>query len=264
MVPSSVSGDEARMLAEGLPGVPVLIGKRRQLSAAHAVDRFGVRACVLDDAFQYWRLVKHLDIVLIDARCPWGGGFLLPRGLLRESPRQLKRADAVIITNGHELSQAALAALRCQLHHLNSRAIVAEARHVPSGLRLLSGDWGGKDGSTRCDPLSIEGSPLAGCPVLALSSLGNPGGFEQMLSELGATVVSVRFPDHHDYRLEELTLVVGRAREAGCAAIITTDKDAVKLDPSWTGDFPVWVLSVELEFESGEDELLACLDAVVA
>ena len=52
VIPESVSGDEPRMLAESLPGVPVLIGKRRQLSAQEAVSRFGVEVCVLDDAFQ--------------------------------------------------------------------------------------------------------------------------------------------------------------------------------------------------------------------
>jgi tetraacyldisaccharide 4'-kinase len=85
-----------------------------------------------------------------------------------------------------------------------------------------------------------------------------------MLADLGATVLSARFPNHHHYRFEELTLAVGRARKADCAAIVTTEKDAVKLDPSWTGDFPVWILSVELEFVTGQAELEACLDPVVA
>jgi tetraacyldisaccharide 4'-kinase len=135
LAPVSVGGDEPRMLAEALPGVPVLIGKRRQLAAAAAVQRFGVRACVMDDAFQYWRLAKDLDLVLIDALCPFGGGYLFPRGLLREAPRQLRRAHGVVLTNAHRLTEQERAALRQQVRRLNPTAVVAEARHAPRPLR---------------------------------------------------------------------------------------------------------------------------------
>jgi tetraacyldisaccharide 4'-kinase len=262
LVPESVSGDEPRMLAEALPGVPVLIGKRRQLSAAEAVRRFGVRVCVLDDAFQYWRLRKDLDIVLLDARCPFGGGYLLPRGLLREAPRQLARAQALVITNSQWLSEAERAALRRRLAELNPGAVLAEARHAARTLRLASGEWEQRE-SFKVGEESRGHPTLSQQRVIALSSLGNPDGFERMLRALGAVVVPARYPDHHHYRPEELRAEVTRAQEAGCIAIVTTEKDAVKLQAAWTGSFPVLVLSVELEFDSGQEALQSRLEALL-
>jgi tetraacyldisaccharide-1-P 4'-kinase len=262
LVPVSESGDEPRMLAEALPEVPVLIGKRRTLSAAEAVRRFGARICVLDDGFQYWRLKKDMDVVLVDARCPFGGDHFLPRGLLREAPRQLARAQALVITNGHLLPEAERAALLQRLRCLNPDAVLSEARHVARSLRLASGEWEGGV-PFPYGMLDLADRLLTGRRVLALSSLGNPEGFERLLGELGAVVVPARYPDHHHYRPEELRAEVERAREAGCAAVVTTEKDAVKLDAAWTDAFPVLVLAVTLDFDSGREELDSRLEALV-
>jgi tetraacyldisaccharide-1-P 4'-kinase len=250
LVPASASGDEPRMLAEALPGVPVLIGKRRQLAAAEAVRAFGTQVCILDDALQYWRLAKDLEIALVDARCPFGGGHLLPRGLLREPVRALRRAHVVITTNCHEVPEPQRAALREQLQALSPAAHLAQAHHSAAGFRALL-----PTGSTGGTPSPGGSAPLAGLRVLALSSLGNPGGFERMLSEMGADVVPARYPDHHRYRSHELESEIGRARTEGCAAIVTTEKDAVKIDPSWARSLPVWVLAVELAFDLGREGL---------
>jgi tetraacyldisaccharide 4'-kinase len=279
LVPEPVSGDEPRMLAEALPGVPVLIGKRRQLSAAEAVRRFAVRCCVLDDAFQYWRLKKDLDLVLIDALCPFGVGHLLPRGLLRERPEQLRRAQALILTNAHRLTEGKRQELREQLRRLNPQAVMAEARHVPRRLYPLGercwvlgvGDSDGSDRSVRSDgsisPNIQHPTPntlLNGRRVLALSSLGNPEGFEETLAGLGAQVIPARYPDHYHYGAAELRREAERAEANGCEMIVTTEKDAVKIDPKWMGAVPVHVLSVGLEFDAGQEALEALLGALVA
>jgi tetraacyldisaccharide-1-P 4'-kinase len=259
LAPAAVGGDEPRMLAEALPGVPVLIAKRRQLAAAAAVERFGARVCVLDDAFQYWRLVKDLDLVLVDALCPFGGGHLLPRGLLREAPRQLRRADAVILTNGQRLPNQERRALGEQLRRLSPAAVLAEARHAARPLRRLGARGRGGAGVEEDSP---EPPLLVRQRVLALSSLGNPEGFEQMLADRGAEVVPARYPDHHRYRSEELAREAARARQEACALIVTTEKDAVKIDPGWANPTPVWVLPVALEFDAGQAALEARLDVL--
>ena len=105
---------------------------------------------------------------------------------------------------------------------------------------------------------------MCGRRVLARSSLGNPGGFVETLVELGAEVVPARYPDHHHYRPEEVGAEAQRARAAGCTAIVTTDKDAVKIDATWASPVPVWALPVELEFDSGGEELEARLNALLA
>jgi tetraacyldisaccharide 4'-kinase len=262
LVPASVGGDEPRMLAEALPGVPVLIGKRRQLSAEEAVRQFGARVCVLDDAFQYWRLVKDLEIVLIDARCPFGYGHLLPRGLLREATRQLRRADVLLLTNAHRQDDSECAALKEHLARLHPEAVLVEACHTACPLRPLARHGRGATASDCTAGATIGG--LSGRRVMALSSLGNPEGFEEALVEQGAEVVSARFPDHHSYRADEVRREVERARLQGCAAIVTTEKDAVKLDPDWLEGFPGWVLPVALGIVAGREALEERLEALVA
>ena len=81
------AGDEPNLLAQTLPGVPVLVGKDRRLSGREALRLFDLDVLVLDDGFQFWQLARDLDIVLLDARRPFDNGFPLPRGLLREPKR---------------------------------------------------------------------------------------------------------------------------------------------------------------------------------
>src|SRR5439155_4635434 len=90
--------DEALVLEANLPDVPHLQGADRVALARIAVEELESNVLVLDDGFQHRRLARDLDVVLIDATEPWGYGYLLPRGLLRESPRGLKRAGAVLLT----------------------------------------------------------------------------------------------------------------------------------------------------------------------
>ncbi|MBU6174878.1 MAG: tetraacyldisaccharide 4'-kinase, partial [Planctomycetes bacterium] len=85
--------DEAKELEITLPDVPHLQSPDRIASARIAVDELGMELLLLDDGFQHRRIGRDLDIVLLDAREPFGFGHLLPRGLLREPLRSLKRAD---------------------------------------------------------------------------------------------------------------------------------------------------------------------------
>jgi tetraacyldisaccharide 4'-kinase len=241
-VPVAQSGDEPRMLAEALPGVPVVIGKQRRWSGALAVEQFGADVCVLDDAFQYWRLAKDLEIVLIDARCPFGYGHLLPRGLLREPLSQLRRADVLLVTNDHRVSPEARDRLYDALARRSPRALLAAGRHRPAGLRELAtaATW----------PLDW----LAGRRVRALSSLGNPEAFEETLREAGVSgVAPARYPDHHALTREQFEAEAARAAEED--ALVTTEKDAVKLEARWRSPVPVLVLAVEMEITRGRQEL---------
>ena len=112
--------------------------------------------------------------------------------------------------------------------------------------------------------LPTPNSQLSGRRVLALSSLGNPEGFEETLVGLGAEVMPARYPDHYHYNAAELQREAERARALGCQMIVTTEKDAVKIDPEWIGVVPVRVLSVELEFDAGQEDVEALLDALAA
>lgn len=248
-LPTDQSGDEPQLLARSLPGVPVLIGRNRVASGRLACGEFGVGACLLDDGFQYWRLRKDVEIVLIDATCPLGYGALLPRGLLRESPRALRRADLVILTRVDLVEPELPTTIERVVRRWAPAVRWAGARHRFQALVALEG--------AAPAPLAL----LREGRWAALSSVARPDSFERTLATRGAgQIVPFRFPDHHRYSEGEIATVVRRAREAGCTAIVTTEKDAVKLDARWFAGMACWVLPIDLEFVWGEDEIERLLE----
>jgi tetraacyldisaccharide 4'-kinase len=236
------AGDEAVLLARSLPEIPVLIGRRRVLSGAVAEERFHPDVLLCDDAFQYWRLHRDLDLLLVDAVEPWGHGHVLPRGLLREPIRQAARADAVVITHADLVPPQRVTDLRGTLRRLGfggeeGQKPVWTARHAARGLSWIEGGAaGGLDG-------------LRGLSVLAVSSLGDPASFEATLAAEGALVTPMRFPDHHRYTPPEIRAAEDAARAAG-RRLVTTAKDAVKIrETAAPGAW--WVLDIALELEAG-------------
>jgi tetraacyldisaccharide 4'-kinase len=232
------SGDEPLLTARALPGVPVLVGKDRRVTGAQAIRDFGAQALVLDDGFQYWRLVKDSEIVLVDALNPFGNGRVLPRGLLREPLGHIRRCHAVWITHADLADRGAVEALRERLRRLHPQATLAEARHRPTAIRELGGDA----------PIPLD--RLRGLRVTALSSIGNPAAFEMTLERLGALVAPLRFPDHHAYAPRDLEQVFARACSS-TDAILTTEKDAIRL-PAVSGPLPIWILRVEMALDPPE------------
>ena len=111
LVPAKVAGDEPWLMARRLAGIPVIVGRDRWASGMTAVDRFGARAVVLDDGFQHQRLVRDLDVLLLDARKPMGNGHLLPRGPLREPITAARRAHALVRI--HRRTGAGSETVRC-------------------------------------------------------------------------------------------------------------------------------------------------------
>ncbi|MEI8176684.1 MAG: tetraacyldisaccharide 4'-kinase, partial [Candidatus Omnitrophota bacterium] len=88
--------DEYLMLQEELPECAILSGSDRITNARRAFYDFGADTVILDDGFQHWKIHRDLDIVLLDATNPFGNYRLLPRGILREPPQELTRADIIM------------------------------------------------------------------------------------------------------------------------------------------------------------------------
>jgi tetraacyldisaccharide 4'-kinase len=232
LLPADIAGDEPYMVARALPEVFVLVGRDRRRTGALALEKLGAEAIVLDDGFQYQRLARDLDIVLVDALLPFGYDLLVPRGLLREPPSHLARAGAVWITHSDLVRKADLAVTRERIRRLAPGARLWEAVHQPVRLRSLIVD----------DEVELEA--LSGRKICALSSLGNPLAFERSLERLGAEITArVRFPDHHSYRADELRADLAELN--GAEWIITTEKDAVRM-PAGDLNRPSWALGVEL------------------
>ena len=247
---SSDLNDEGRLLAARLPDVPHVQDPDRVAGGRELLQR-GVDVVVLDDGFQHRRLIRDIDLVLIDATRPWGlpavrdGGdpvrALLPRGLLREDPRSLARASATVITRSDAVEASVLARLEAQLEAIAPGIPRALAEHRPAGLRRGAEEL----------PLTA----LEGREVLLVSGIGNPQAFERSARAMGACVRGVHpFPDHHEFRAEELAPLLEPGYE-----LLVTSKDSVKLEALGV---PHLVLEVELVITRGEKVLEALLDAL--
>ncbi len=244
-------GDEARLLARALPDVPHVQAADRAAAARALVDQ-GVDVVVMDDGFQHRRLARDVDLVLVDATRPWGlpaprgGGepvrAHLPRGLLRESPAALARADAIVLTRADQLDPAALDALEAQLGPLAPGVPLVRAAHRARCLR----DAAGRERAL---------AELSGRAVDLASGVGNPQAFERTVHALGARVGEHRaFGDHHAYAPGDLDGLGVDGR-----LLVTTAKDAVKLEALRPDAL---ALEVEIDVLSGEPVLDALLEAL--
>ncbi len=248
----TVAGDEPVLLARRLSGVPVLVGRDRRRTARRAVQELGADALVLDDGFQHLRLARDLDVVTIDARNPFGNGACLPRGLLREGLRALADAGIVVLTRTRGLPESRIAALMETVDRYAPGVPVLTAVHRPAG-------WIAPDGGRM-----LEVGALRGEKVLAFAGIGNPEAFFEDLEALGLRVVdSVPFPDHHRFAAEDLERLAEWGRLVNASALVTTEKDLVRLPPERPADIPWLALRIELELRP-EGMLEAALQRCLA
>lgn len=237
LLDSELAGDEPYMLARNLPGVVVLVDKDRVKAGAYAIKRFGCDTLVLDDGFQYLPLKGRLNLLLVDKTNPFGNGYLLPRGILREPIKHLKRASYVFLTKSKGVRDEELEAM---IRRFNPDAEIIECAHKPQYLQRLDGE----------ERLPLEA--LKGKRIGAFSGIAAPESFEAFLRATGATLASTkRFLDHHRFTADDLDDVLAEAREAGAEMLITTEKDAVRLDPRRKMPLPCYYLRLEIEILRG-------------
>jgi len=244
--------DEEILIRSRCPGVICVSNPDRVQAGRTACERFAANVIVLDDGFQHRRLHRDLDIVLIDATCPFGYDHLLPRGLLREPVSSLRRADAILITRCDQASAARLADISRRLHQTTHRACVLRCR-----TRVI-------------DLVTLDGAPwrgsLAGARVAALAAIGNPSAFACTIQSLGANVVQARwFPDHHQYRSRDIRRWLSPSQTPAHDLVVTTEKDAVKLrqvDGLRLDAFVVVRIAMEF-MDHGEVELMSLMDRVL-
>lgn len=208
-------GDEALVLQANLPGVPILVGERRDEAASLApgeTDLF-----ILDDGFQHLRVHRDLDVVLVDVS-RLGDLSPPPRGRLREPLEAIQRAHLMVLTHGG----------------------VSE---LPPSLAL---HWAGRPrvgASFRWEPtLSPGGIPwrdLGDSPCAAFSGIGNPVPFFRQAREAGLRLASETiFPDHAEPTSARRDAALRAAKSAGASWVLCTEKDHVKWSPVWPKDAP--------------------------
>lgn len=217
--------DELTLIGEEVPGVAIYPGADRVARAVGA-HHDGCEVLVLDDGFQHRRLARDLDIVLLDATDPWGtpGRWVLPRGLLREPPAALRRADAVVLSRVELAGSTALKELEEEVRRLGFEGPILRMEIRPARVAVLARAEGSDGPST--EPLDF----LQGLPVLAVCGIGNPSAYAATLASLGArTSQLVALPDHHTFRQGDVVALEELAGRRAVGSVCVTEKDAVKL-----------------------------------
>jgi tetraacyldisaccharide 4'-kinase len=235
------AGDEPFLLARKLRGIPVIVGSNRRLAGQYAVERFQAEVLILDDGFQHLALKRDVDLLLLDSSGPFGNGRLFPRGELRESWKQGRRADALILTKGGGSDN--INNLGKRFMNLSRGRPTFKVRYEPQILQA----WG--------EERAMPAQDLKGKKIWAFCGLAKPVSFDNTLRGLGAEILHFEaFSDHYSYREKDLGRLQTDSRRAGAEAMVTTEKDAVRLGGFNRGPVPLWVLSVGHVF-SGDDRV---------
>jgi tetraacyldisaccharide 4'-kinase len=248
------ANDEAMELADRLPDVPHVQDPDRVEAARIAVEELDTQIVLMDDGFQHRRLHRDLDIVVIDATCPFGYGHLLPRGLLREPIASLRRADLVILSRCDLVGSDAMERIESTIGRMKPGLGVVRTRHAPSTLMSYPDTY-------------RSAGDLAGRAVAVVSAIGNPDAFERTVASLGAQIVAARqLPDHDAYSPQSVDQLQRWIRALGTriSALVCTHKDLVKLRTDRLGGLPVEALLIEAEIVCGGERLQHVLDQCVA
>jgi tetraacyldisaccharide 4'-kinase len=235
--PEGSTSDEVQLLRARLgDGVAFGVGADR-LARGRELAGEGIRWFILDDGFQHMQLARDVDIVLIDATHPFGGGHLLPAGRLREPRRALARADIIVITRSSHAPAVEAAIWR------DSSAPVFYGRPRLDSVRSLRGGYPGVQ-----DPAARERKFYAFCGI------GNPSAFLADLRDWGFQIAGhAFFPDHHRYTQQDVRDIQARARQAGAEGAICTEKDVFNLPRVPWDACGAWYCRISLEI-GREDE----------
>jgi tetraacyldisaccharide 4'-kinase len=245
LLDSLTAGDEPYMLANNLKDVIVLVDKDRVKSGLYAIREMKADTLLLDDGLQYLHLKHRLDIVLVDRQAPFGNEFLLPRGTLREPPRNLRRASYIFITKSTGEPNDELIA---RIRRYNRTAEIIECAHQPLYLQnVYTGE-------------QLPLSRLNGTYIGSFCGIAAPESFEDGLRKLGARIeLTKRFTDHHRYSEGELQRFINRCIRRDVDMIVTTEKDAVRFPPLTKPEVPIYFLRVEILILSGHESWEHCV-----
>ncbi|HEX8128718.1 MAG TPA: tetraacyldisaccharide 4'-kinase [Pyrinomonadaceae bacterium] len=259
MAEAREGGDEPRLLAESLRGLPVAVvsDANRVAAAMWALENLQSEVFILDDGFQHLRIARDLNILTLDATDPWGGGRLLPHGRLREPLGEMRRADLIVVTRA-ELT-ADVEDLCARAGSLSGGRPVLLARTVALSIAPLVTPaveaTSGAQEETNVIPQPLhDGIPQTHSggipqPLAAFCAIGNPQAFFAHARRENLTLNYTRaFTDHHAYTQRDVDDCVREAVRHGARALLTTAKDAVKLR-SLDFALPCYVLEVALKFD---------------
>ncbi|MGD9364806.1 MAG: tetraacyldisaccharide 4'-kinase [Desulfobacteraceae bacterium] len=242
------AGDEPFLMAKRLKGVPIVVGKDRFAAGSTAIKRFQPDVILLDDAFQHQRLERDLNLLLLDAQAPFGNGFMLPRGALREPVSSVLRADAIVFTRCRETPSPYYNDIA---RKIKPRAIF-DSFHKPV-IRCVLPPMQPIDADALIQASAGGVNHLSDRRIFAFSGLARNETFWKTISDLGGHLIGkMGFADHHAYRPEDIKTILHLAQQVGSDCIATTEKDYVRLPKEMPLPMELIVLGISIDF--GEDQ----------
>lgn len=227
-------GDEAFMMATVLDNIVILTGHRRINLAKEAINKYNVNTIILDDGFQHMPIKRDLDIVLIDSEKMLGNNTLLPTGPLREPLSAINRADAILITNKNN-------------DNYTEKDIPEFIKDLNKPIFIANYTF---DHFINLKTKELQ-EKIETKNVLSFCGIGQPEYFTNQIKELGYNLTdNIPFTDHQNYTLKDINAINALAKETNAEAIITTEKDAVKIIP-FIPEFllPVYVIKMKMDVD---------------
>jgi tetraacyldisaccharide 4'-kinase len=225
-------------MANSLDNVPVLVSRKRYLAGQTAINSFRSNFFILDDGFQHIHLKRDMDILLADAKNPFGNGHLLPWGPLREPLSGLKRADAILLTRAKNILPE-----KHRQYFFNKPVFTGD--HIPARIYFPFNEK------------EEELSYLEGKRVMAFSGIAKPASFKESLLNLGANIISFRiFGDHYPFNRKVIEELQKEQAALNAEVLITTEKDWARIQGIAMDIKSLAFLTINFVITSGKYELL--------
>ncbi len=248
LLDSEMAGDEPYMLARNLPGVIVVVDKNRVKAGNYAIREFGVDTIILDDGFQYLPLKGQMQVLLVDKTNPFGNKSLLPRGILREPVRHLKRASYIFLTKSDGKRDVELENF---IRQYNASAEFIECTHRSKYLLNFE--------TLEKESLDI----LKGKRIAYFCAIAAPDSFSGFLRQMGAEIVYYEhFLDHHRFSQKELDGFFKDAKIQKADLVVTTEKDAVRINKDYKPTVPFFYTRLEIDILSGDGDFSAAVERI--
>lgn len=248
-----VGADEDAFLRLKHPEIDVVSGKDRYKNGVSIFKKNPVNIFVLDDGFQQWAIKRDFDIVTINSIDPWGPGFLIPRGALREPIDSLKRTDVVILTNSNLVSSDKIFAIKDKVSNYITDENIFLAEHKPNTFYQADNDT-----------VFVDYNEIKGKQVVCFSGIGSPDSFESGLVNLGIEVIKhFRFDDHYHYHVDDLVAINKYKNDFNAYCVITTEKDLMRNRLLVEQLVNPLVMSIKMEIVGGNERLFTRLDRVL-
>ncbi len=239
LVPPSVCGDEPFLLARNHPAAMVVVGKKRYECGLVSESQLPKCVHLLDDGYQHICLERQSNILLMDARDPFGGRRLLPAGRLREPLSAIRRATLVCLTRVPPSGPPA--GLVDEIRRYHPHVPVLLSWHEPAGFA------GGRDAEL------LPPQAFRGAPAVAFAGIARPSAFFSQLEELGIELRRrISFPDHHAYTPKDIGRIRRECMDSGARLLVTTEKDEVKIAEPGGLELPLWFLKIRVRIEPEE------------